>query len=104
MKQFLLLLLFPSILIAQTTVTYEIKFQSVWNATDHGTLPGSAHWSNLVGATHNDQVTFWEIGQLASPGIEDVAELGAHESYIPLSREAYLKEMDEVGKEEDASE
>lgn len=61
---------------SQTTAVYDITFTSVWNATDHGTLPGNAHWSKLVGANHNNNVVFLEMGQNASPGIENVAELG----------------------------
>lgn len=76
-------LLFFSIIItlstfAQSTATYDITFTSTWNASDHGTLPNSAHWSDLVGANHNSNITFLEIGAIASPGIEDVAELGSN--------------------------
>jgi len=60
----------------QSIATYDITFSSVWNSGDHGTLPNNPHWSDLVGATHNDQVTFFEIGEMASLGIKDVAELG----------------------------
>lgn len=71
--------------IAYTTVhaqdaTYTINFTSNWSQTTHphssGNLPSNAHWSRLVGTTHNDQVTFLAMGELATPGIEDVAELG----------------------------
>ena len=61
---------------AQSTARYTVSFSSVWNETDHGTLPGNAHWSNLVGMTHNSNVKLWELGQLASTGIERVAENG----------------------------
>lgn len=63
---------------AQSTATYDITFTSFWNATDHGTLPGTAHWSKLVGATHNSNIMFWEVGQMASTGIENVAETGSN--------------------------
>ena len=66
---------------AQSTARYSITFDSSWNATDHGTLPGTAHWSDLVGATHNSSVTFWEMGQLATLGIEDVAEAGNNTNF-----------------------
>ncbi|MGY3795085.1 T9SS type A sorting domain-containing protein [uncultured Aquimarina sp.] len=57
-----------------TTATYDIIFTSNWEA--HGTLPGSAHFTELVGATHNTSITFLEMGGLATPGIEQVAETG----------------------------
>ena len=75
--------LFLSIFLAlnaftQSTATYDITFTSTWNAIDHGTLPSSAHWSDLVGANHNSNITFLEMGAMASPGIKDVAELGSN--------------------------
>lgn len=83
MKQkLLLLLLLPIFTFSQTNVEYDITFTSVWNAGDHGTLPGNAHWSNLVGAVHNDQHTFWEVGELATMGIERVAESGSNTDFF----------------------
>ncbi len=65
---------------AQGTASYTIRFDSTWSPTTHpaASFPGSAHWSDLVGATHNSSVTFVAAGQLASPGIENVAELGSN--------------------------
>ncbi len=77
--------LFIVICIVYTTVyaqdaTYTINFTSNWSQTTHphssGSLPSNAHWSRLVGTTHNDQITFLAMGSIATPGIEDVAELG----------------------------
>jgi hypothetical protein len=39
-------------------------------------FPPSPHFSGLIGGTHNDQVRFWEVGELASPGIKNMAETG----------------------------
>ena len=63
---------------AQSTATYDISFTSTWNASDHGTLPSTAHWSNLVGANHNSDITFLEMGGTATTGIENVAETGSN--------------------------
>lgn len=60
----------------QSTAIYTVTFNSVWNDPDHGTLPNNAHWSRLVGATHNSDVSYLQIGQIASAGIEMVAEEG----------------------------
>ncbi|MDH7446958.1 spondin domain-containing protein [Aquimarina sp. 2201CG14-23] len=68
------LLLFSFTTFSQTTAVYDIVFTSNWDA--HGALPGSAHFTELVGAAHNNMVTFLELGGFATPGIEDVAELG----------------------------
>ena len=71
-------LVFPFQSPAQSTARYTVSFTSVWNSTDHGTLPGNAHWSDLVGMTHNSNVKLWELGELASVGIENVAENGVN--------------------------
>jgi len=86
MKKPLLLLLSISLFsvcsYAQSEATYSVTFTSNWTQTAHphssGNLPGNAHWSKLVGATHNDQVVFVEMGGLATPGVEDIAELGSN--------------------------
>ena len=57
--------------------TYTVTFQGNWTtASTPGGVVGSAHFTTLVGAVHNDMVTFWESGGTATPGVEDVAELG----------------------------
>ncbi|WP_422107895.1 spondin domain-containing protein [Winogradskyella sp.] len=76
-----LLTLTVASLFAQSTATYDISFTSTWNSSDHGTLPSSAHWSDLVGANHNANITFWEMGGMATQGIEDVAELGVNTAF-----------------------
>ncbi len=65
------------------TATYRVTFTSNWNSTSHpdGDYPASAHWSNLVGATHNSAVTFWQAGGLASEGFERVAESGTNATF-----------------------
>lgn len=78
---FTFLVLVTNSISAQSTATYDITFQSTWNSTDHGTLPANAHWSDLVGANHNSNITFLEIGAMASPGIESVAEDGSNGSF-----------------------
>ena len=66
---------------AQTTpdpATYTVTFQGNWTtaSTPDGVV-GNAHFTTLVGAVHNDMVTFWESGGTATPGVEGVAELGS---------------------------
>ena len=57
--------------------TYEVTFQGNWTtvSTPGGVVSG-AHFTTLIGAVHNDDVTFWRSGGRASPGVENVAELG----------------------------
>ena len=59
------------------TTEYRVTFQGTWTtAATPGGLPGGAHFSPLIGASHNDSVTFWEAGASASAGVESVAEVG----------------------------
>jgi hypothetical protein len=71
---------------AQEDAIYTITFESNWSQTTHphasGSLPTAAHWSRLVGATHNDAVSFVQMGALASAGIEDIAELGSNTAFF----------------------
>ena len=64
---------------AQTTsATYTVTFQGNWTLdSTPGGVVSSAHFTRLVGAVHNDMVTFWESGGTATAGVEGVAELGA---------------------------
>lgn len=72
-------------LIAQNTTTYTITFESNWSNSTHphpeGAFPSNAHWSRLVGATHTDENVFLEMGGLATPGVEDIAETGSNELF-----------------------
>ncbi len=57
---------------------YELSFSGTWSAGTHPTkFPANAHFSALVGAVHNAQIIFWEPGQLATAGIEVMAESGS---------------------------
>lgn len=64
----------------QSIATYTITFESSW-ADNHSNLPGGAHWSKLVGANHNGSVTFLEMGQIATFGIERIAEEGVNSEF-----------------------
>ncbi len=81
-SKILTLFLFISLLgYSQSTEIYNITFTSVWNAGDHGTLPSGAHWSDLVGATHNTANEFLMMGGTATPGVENVAETGSSSTF-----------------------
>ena len=63
---------------ATPTAQYTVTFDATWSQATHpADFPPNAHWSPLVGGTHNASVSFWAAGQIASQGIEDMAELGA---------------------------
>ena len=61
----------------EETVEYGLTFTATWSESTHPTnFPSNPHFSPLIGATHNDQASFWEPGTLASTGTSQVAETG----------------------------
>ena len=60
------------------TASYEMTFDSTWSAATHPQdYPrGFSHYSGLIGGTHNANTRFWKRGEIASPGMERMAELG----------------------------
>lgn len=60
------------------TASYRVTYNAVWSSTTHPTsFPGNAHFSGLVGGTHNAAIHLWQEGELASTGIKRVAETGS---------------------------
>ncbi|MEM1182024.1 MAG: spondin domain-containing protein [Acidobacteriota bacterium] len=61
------------------TAQYRVTFQANWSQSTHpNQFPGDrAHFSGLIGGLHNSSVTFWGPGQIATDGIENMAERGA---------------------------
>ncbi len=58
--------------------TYTVKFIGNWTTSSTTVaVPGSAHFTTLIGAVHNSSVTFWTSGGTATAGVERVAELGS---------------------------
>ncbi len=56
---------------------YVVTFNSTWSQQTHPTdWPDNAHYSGLIGGTHSSRVVFWQDGQLASAGIQAMAERG----------------------------
>ncbi len=74
-----LLLALPATAGAQTTAAeYEVTFDGTWSSVTHpSAFPSGAHFSPLIGGTHNDLYQVWQPGGIASPGIEIMAETGS---------------------------
>lgn len=71
-------LLFWAVGAGASNVSCTVVFEATWSDTTHpDDYPAGAHFSSLIGATHNDVINFWRPGELASQGIKDVAERGA---------------------------
>jgi len=81
MKEITLLLFFSifAYSFGQTSIAnYDVSITTIWNTTDHTTLPPNAHWSPLIGATHKNLNDVLEFGVLApsTNGIKTIAETG----------------------------
>jgi len=67
----------PDFLLKQDA-TYEVRFIFDWNSTDFpNEYPSSAHFSPLVGWVHEKDHSYFKEGELASSGIEQMAETGS---------------------------
>lgn len=59
------------------TAMYTVTFTALWSQATHpADFPANAHFSPLIGATHNQQISFWQSGGIATAGIESMAETG----------------------------
>jgi len=64
---------------AGSSAHYSVTFDGTWSAATHPLeFPGNAHFSGLVGATHNGAYKIFEAGGTATPGLENLSEKGAH--------------------------
>lgn len=73
------LMLCAAVAMADTTTEarYRVTFSATWSAQTHPTgFPNNPHFSGLVGATHLGDVRIWQSGEIASDGIELMAETG----------------------------
>lgn len=61
---------------AEPIALYTVTFTSSWDEQSHPGVPPNAHFSPLLGTTHNISATFWLSGTVASLGIEQMAETG----------------------------
>jgi len=62
---------------ATQTAQYDVRFDATWSQETHPIdWPSNAHWSPLIGGTHDASVHFWAVSELASQGIKDMAERG----------------------------
>ncbi|MCP4290465.1 MAG: hypothetical protein GY780_01350 [bacterium] len=73
------MLIFGGVLIASAeTAEYRVTFTATWSAETHPIeFPNNPHFSPLIGGTHDGSIAFWEEGELASIGIQRMAEWGS---------------------------
>ena len=85
-----LLLTFATLLVTMPmsaqaqSATYRVTFEGKFTASALASgvsVPSNEHFTTLIGAVHNGNVTFWSSGGTASAGIEAVAELGTTDTF-----------------------
>lgn len=65
--------------LADSSARYTVTFNGTWSAETHPLeYPSGAHFSGLVGATHNGEYRIFAEGGTATPGLEALSERGAH--------------------------
>ena len=70
---------------ATEVAQYRIQFNATWTGQDHPLdYPANAHFSGIVGATHDAGFRLFADGGTATAGLEMLAERGAHS---PLTEE-----------------
>ena len=75
------------------TVTYRLEVDNTWSQETHlGRMPPErAHFSWLGGGTHNDRISFWQEGKLASPSMVEMAETGVIDMLVGEINQQYRR-------------
>jgi hypothetical protein len=62
---------------------YKVVFSSTWsNATHPQDAPNTPHMSHLFGVSHNQDISFWKLGESVKDGIKNIAEKGSGFKFI----------------------
>ena len=62
----------------ELSARYKLTFNATWSAQTHpNEFPASAHFSGLIGMTHNGNAMLFSKGEIASDGIKNMAETGS---------------------------
>jgi hypothetical protein len=70
---------------SEPTVRYQVTFERTWSAETHPQdFPLLAHFSPVIGATHNGGFEIFPTGKPATAGVERLCEEGKHQ---PLDAE-----------------
>ena len=66
----------PAPVAAVGQALYRVTLLATWSKETHADFPGGAHFSPLIGLAHRATNTLFDVGMLASPGMQDMAEVG----------------------------
>jgi hypothetical protein len=56
--------------------TYRVELTGKWKSPEFG-VPAGVHFTAFTGMVHNQNGNLWEEGELASVGVENIAEIGS---------------------------
>ncbi len=77
----------------EDSVKYKVIFNATWSNKTHPTdFPPGAHFSGLIGVTHNAAVSLWKQGKISSKGIELMAETGQKNDLLTEINKAIAQE------------
>jgi len=62
-----------------TTAEYTVIIKSTWTKATHPyEYPSGAHFSGMIGASHNGKYSIFAVGRRPTPGLERLSEEGKH--------------------------
>ena len=62
------------------SANYTLQFQGEWTSERHPNFPrGLAHFSPIIGCSHNNGYVMWKAGIKATRGVQSIAETGMFE-------------------------
>jgi Spondin_N len=65
-----------------TGATYKVTFNGTWSKATHPIeYPAGAHFSGLIGATHNNGYVLFRVGKVATRGLKNLSEHGQHSPF-----------------------
>lgn len=63
---------------AKLDARYRVRFINNWTQTNFPIqFPANAHLTGMVGATHTENIKFFDVGAMATIGVKNVAETGS---------------------------
>jgi hypothetical protein len=64
--------------VPELNARYRLTFNATWSVQTHpNEFPANAHFSGLIGMTHNGNTMLFAKGEIASDGIKNMAETGS---------------------------
>ena len=69
----------PAAAVPTTPAEYTVIIKSTWTRTSHPfEYPAGAHFSGMIGASHNARYSIFAVGRRPTPGLDRLSEEGKH--------------------------